>query len=61
LSHPAGIIEQFKRELPGFDVKQLAIDFEEERKSVVGTPMDGHRSWIGLHIERERQWFDVLR
>jgi predicted AlkP superfamily phosphohydrolase/phosphomutase len=61
LSHPSWIIEQLKRDMPGFDVKKLAIDFEEERKSVVGAPMDDHKSWIGLHIERERQWFEVLR
>jgi predicted AlkP superfamily phosphohydrolase/phosphomutase len=61
LSHPAGIIDHLKRQLPGFDVKRLAIDFEEERKSVVGAPMDDYRSWIGLHIEREKQWFQVLR
>jgi predicted AlkP superfamily phosphohydrolase/phosphomutase len=61
LSHPAGIIEHLKQNLAGFDVKKLAIDFEEERKSVVGAPMDDYRSWIGLHIERERQWFEVLR
>ncbi|HEY7388834.1 MAG TPA: alkaline phosphatase family protein [Bryobacteraceae bacterium] len=61
LSHPAGIIDHLKQNLGGFDVKKLAIDFEEERKSVVGAPMDDYRSWIWLHIERERQWFQVLR
>jgi predicted AlkP superfamily phosphohydrolase/phosphomutase len=61
LSHPAGIIDHLKQVLPGFDVKKLAIDFEEERKSVVGAPMDDYKSWIGLHIEREKQWFEVLR
>ncbi|MBV9503590.1 MAG: alkaline phosphatase family protein, partial [Acidobacteriia bacterium] len=60
LSHPPSVIDQLKRDLEGFDVKKLAIDFEEERKSVVGAPMDDYKSWIGLHIERERQWFQVL-
>jgi predicted AlkP superfamily phosphohydrolase/phosphomutase len=61
LSHPADVIEHLKQQLPGFDVKKLAIDFEEERKSVVGARMDDYRSWIHLHIEREKQWFAVLR
>jgi predicted AlkP superfamily phosphohydrolase/phosphomutase len=61
LSHPANIIDELKQELPGFDVKKLAIDFEEERKSVIGAPIDDYSSWVSLHIEREKQWFEVLR
>jgi predicted AlkP superfamily phosphohydrolase/phosphomutase len=60
LSHPAGIIERLKREVPGFDIKSLALDQEEEKKSINGTVMDDYRSWIMPHLEREQQWFNVL-
>jgi predicted AlkP superfamily phosphohydrolase/phosphomutase len=60
LSHPPGIIEELKRDLPGFDVKSLALDFEEEKKSITGAVMDDYRSWITPHLEREQQWFNVL-
>lgn len=60
LSHPTGIIDRLQQSLPGFDVRKMAIDFEEERKAVVGAPIADYLSWIGLHIERELQWFRVL-
>jgi predicted AlkP superfamily phosphohydrolase/phosphomutase len=60
LSHPAGIIEKLKKDLPGFDVKTLALDFEEEKKSITGAVMDDYKSWITPHLEREEQWFNVL-
>lgn len=60
-SHPAGVTEKLKADLPGFDVKRLAMDFEEERKAVTGSQIDDYRGWIDLHIDRERQWFEVLK
>lgn len=61
LSHPSDVIDTLKKTLPGFDVKVLAMDMEEERKAVVGAPLDDYECWIGLHIARERQWFDVIQ
>jgi len=61
LSHPADLIDRLKRELPGFDVKSLALDFDEERKAVVGAPLDDYGAWIKLHLKREQQWFDALQ
>ncbi|MFN0101057.1 MAG: alkaline phosphatase family protein [Bryobacteraceae bacterium] len=61
LSHPSTVVERLKKELPGFDLKALAMDFEEERKAVVGSPIDDYKGWIGLHIDRERQWFNVIK
>ncbi|MBV8847161.1 MAG: alkaline phosphatase family protein [Bryobacterales bacterium] len=60
LSHPPGIIEMLKSDLPGFDLKRLALDFDEEKKAIVGAVMDDYTSWIVPHIEREQQWFNVL-
>ena len=61
LSHPSTLIDKLKAELPGFDVKSLAIDFEEERKAIVGAPIDDYKDWVGLHINRETQWFNVMK
>jgi len=60
LSHPADIIERLKRDIPEFDVKSLALDFDEEKKAVAGAPLDDYGAWIDLHLKREQQWFDVL-
>jgi len=60
-SHPAGIVERLARELPSFDVKQLAMDFDQERKAIAGAPLDDHDAWIALHVERDRQWFNVFQ
>jgi predicted AlkP superfamily phosphohydrolase/phosphomutase len=61
LSHPSGVIEKLTAEVPGFDVKTLAMDYEEERKAIVGSGIDDHGAWIQLHISRERQWFATLK
>jgi predicted AlkP superfamily phosphohydrolase/phosphomutase len=60
-SHPAGVVERLARDVPDFDVKQLAMDFEQERKALAGAPPDDHDAWIDLHVRRDRQWFGVLR
>jgi predicted AlkP superfamily phosphohydrolase/phosphomutase len=60
-SHPAGLIEQLTGELAAFDLKALAMDFEEERKCLMGEELEDPEKWIGLHIARDRQWFRVLR
>ncbi|MDX2181997.1 MAG: alkaline phosphatase family protein [Bryobacteraceae bacterium] len=61
LSHPAGVVEKLAAEIPGFDVKILAMDYEEERKAIVGSGIDDHEAWIQLHISREKQWFETLK
>jgi predicted AlkP superfamily phosphohydrolase/phosphomutase len=60
-SHPPRIVERLARELPSFDIKQLAMDFDEERKAVSGAPLDECDPWIRLHVNRDRQWFEVFR
>jgi len=59
-SRPRGLVDELARDIPGFDVKSLAMDFEVERKAVAGAPLDDYESWIQLHIDRDRQWFQVL-
>jgi predicted AlkP superfamily phosphohydrolase/phosphomutase len=60
-SHPADIIERLASEVPGFDVKELAMDFDQEEKAIAGTFTEEYEPWIDLHIRRERQWFNLLK
>jgi predicted AlkP superfamily phosphohydrolase/phosphomutase len=61
LSHPSTLVERLKSEVPGFDVKILAMDYEEERKAIVGSTVDDYAGWVDLHIAREKQWFEVMK
>ena len=60
-SRPAGLVDRLKTEIPGFDVKELAMNFDEEEKAISGATHEDYEPWIDLHIRRERQWFHVLR
>jgi predicted AlkP superfamily phosphohydrolase/phosphomutase len=60
-SHPNDVIDHLKSTLPGFDVKTLAMDMEEEGKAIAGAPLDDYQSWVGLHIARERMWYGVIQ
>ena len=46
--------------LPGLTLKELPVDFEDERRSVQVLAPERHEEWVRFHIRRERQWFKVL-
>src|SRR5205085_2397087 len=58
--HPAGLYDRLKA-LPGFDVRELAFDMEQEGRAIEGCPADEYERWIDFHVRREQQWFRVLR
>ncbi len=60
-SHPAGFLDQMREKLPELDIKNLGMDFSEERKAIQGAMLTDYEPWIDLHIRRERQWFGILR
>jgi predicted AlkP superfamily phosphohydrolase/phosphomutase len=60
-SHPAGLIDSLKSEVPGFDLQELAMDFDEEQKAVAGKEIEDCDAWIDIHIRREKQWFGCFR
>jgi predicted AlkP superfamily phosphohydrolase/phosphomutase len=60
-THPAGLIDRLKNDIPGFDLKELAMDFQQENKAVAGARIEDPEEWIDLHIRRERQWFEILK
>lgn len=60
-THPPDLIDRLKQDIAGFDVKELAMNYKEEEKAVVGLELADYEPWIDLHVRRERQWFSVLR
>jgi len=60
-SHPEGFLERMRERLPELDIKDLGMDFNEERKAIQGATLADYEPWIDLHIRRERQWFGILR
>jgi predicted AlkP superfamily phosphohydrolase/phosphomutase len=58
--HPPELYERL-RAIPGFDAKQLAIDMNQELKSIQWLPAEEYEGWIAHHIRRERQWFGIAR
>lgn len=60
-SHPEGFLDSLRKQLPELDIKNLGMDFSEERKAIQGATLTDYEPWIDLHIRRERQWFGILR
>lgn len=58
--HPSGLYEKLK-ELPGFNAKELAWDFNLEKKAERGVPPEEYEHWVEFHIRRERLWFEIAR
>jgi predicted AlkP superfamily phosphohydrolase/phosphomutase len=58
--YPPGLYDSLK-ELPGFNLKELAMDVNMDEKAVEGCPEDDYEAWIQLHTRREQRWFEVLR
>jgi len=58
--HPPGFYDTLKT-IPGFDVKELSIDMNQELKSIQWIPEDQYEAWITHHSRREKQWFGIAR
>lgn len=56
--HPREIYDRFK-ELPGFSAKDMAWDFELEKKAEKGVQPEEYENWVRFHIKREKQWFEI--
>lgn len=60
-THPRDFYKQLKSDLPEFDPKQLAWDFEHEEKSVQAQGDDQRKEWVVYHLARDEQWFNVAK
>jgi predicted AlkP superfamily phosphohydrolase/phosphomutase len=58
--HPRDLYRRLKAQ-PEFNARELAIDWDIERKALQGLPEEEFDPWIRFHIARERQWFEIAR
>jgi predicted AlkP superfamily phosphohydrolase/phosphomutase len=58
--HPRDLYPRLKN-LPEFDAKELALDWDIERKALQGLAQSEFEDWIRFHIAREAQWFAIAR
>lgn len=58
--YPPGLYDRVKV-LPGFNLKELAMDVNIEGKAIEGCSAADYEDWIKLHIRREKQWFEIFR
>lgn len=60
-TQPSDFYRTLKEQLPDFDPKKLAWDFEHEEKSVQTQAPEQRMAWVSYHLERDEQWFNVAR
>ena len=53
------IFERIKQQLPGFDPKELAWDFDKEKQAMESLSDEETAKWVRYHLPREEQWFKV--
>src|SRR3546814_21114215 len=53
------LFERIKTEIPGFDPKELAWDFDKEKQAMESLSADETAKWVRYHLPREEQWFKV--
>lgn len=58
--HPPELYDRMKA-LPGFNARELAWDFELEKKAETGVPKEEYAEWVRFHMAREKQWFEVIK
>ena len=60
--YPSTLYERLTTSVPNFNPRQLAMDMSLEERALEGChTREDYETLIRLHIERERQWFSVLR
>jgi len=58
--HPRDLYARLKN-LPDFNRKQLALDWDIERKALQGLSENEFEDWIQFHTAREAQWFSITQ
>jgi len=55
---PADLYDRLNA-LPDFNPKELAWDFEKEKKALDNLSDDDRENWVRYHLPREKQWFRI--
>jgi predicted AlkP superfamily phosphohydrolase/phosphomutase len=58
--HPPELYEKLKQ-LPGLNYKEMAWDFELEKKVLQRVSPEEYDMWLRFHIQREEHWYRVAR
>ncbi|MGQ0700762.1 MAG: alkaline phosphatase family protein [Panacagrimonas sp.] len=58
-THPRELFERIKTEIPGFDPKELAWDFDKEKQAMESLTAVETANWVRYHLPREEQWFKL--
>jgi predicted AlkP superfamily phosphohydrolase/phosphomutase len=58
--HPREMYEKLKQ-LPGYNAKELAWDFDLEKKAERGIAEEEYEHWVEFHVRREKLWFEITR
>lgn len=56
--YPPELYQRLKH-LPGFNPRELALDYDLEKKAIQALPDQEYDEWIRFHARRERQWFEL--
>lgn len=56
---PKDLYDRLKTELPDFNPKELAWDFEQEKEAINKLSDEDRENWVRYHLPRERQWFRI--
>lgn len=60
-TQPQDFYKSLKENLPDFDPKVLAWDFEKEQNAVEKLSDEDKKNWVIYHLPREKQWFNVAK
>jgi predicted AlkP superfamily phosphohydrolase/phosphomutase len=60
-SFPPDLFDRLQPLASRFNLKDLGMDLDIEKKCIQGLAGEDYEAWITRHIERERGWFEVLR
>lgn len=58
-TYPRELFDRMKQDIPGFDPKELAWDFDNEKQAMEKLSEEDTESWVRYHLPREEQWFRV--
>jgi|CXWL01.1.fsa_nt_gi predicted AlkP superfamily phosphohydrolase/phosphomutase len=57
-SAPEDLYDRLKT-IPGFNPKELAWDFEQEKQALNELTNEDRENWVRYHLPREKQWFCI--
>lgn len=58
-TQPQDFYSKLKENLPDFDPKVLAWDFDKEQSAVEKLTDEERKNWVIYHLPREKQWFNA--